>query len=67
MIDLRSVADQYYGHGAEDYLLSDADLLTDTWKGINLNKDDINNMNQVIILTISTVIKLLLCVSIFII
>ena len=61
------MADQYYGHGAEDYLLSAADLLTDKWKGINLNKDDINNMNQVLLLTISTVIKLLLCVSIFII
>ena len=59
------MADQYYGHGAEYYLLSDADLLK--WKGIILNKDDINNINQVIILTISTVIKLLLCVSIFII
>ena len=35
------MADHYYGHVAEFDLVSDADFLTDTWKGINLNKDDI--------------------------
>ena len=34
------------------------DLLTEKWGGMKLNKDDINNMNQVIILTKSTVINI---------
>ena len=58
IIDLRSVADQHYGHVAEVYLLSDADLLTAKWKVINSNKDDITNMNQVIRLTNSTCITI---------
>ena len=57
IIDLRSVADQYDGHVAEGYLLSDAQLFTDKWKEINLNKDDIHSMNQVIRLTKSTLTK----------
>ena len=58
IIDLRSVADQHYWHVAEVYLLSDADLLTDKCKGINLNKDDIHTMHQVIRLTKLTLIKI---------
>ena len=57
LMDLRSVADQPYGHVAEVDLLSDADLLTDKWKGINLNKDNIHSVHQVILLTKSIVIK----------
>ena len=37
--------------------MSDGDLLTDTWDGIKLNKDDINSMNQVIRWTTTTLIK----------
>ena len=57
IIDLRSVSDQYYGHAAEVYFLSDEELLTDKCKGINLNKDDMHSMNQVIMLTTSKLIK----------
>ena len=67
VIDFRSVADQYDGHVAEGYLLSDAYLFTDKWKGINLNKDDIHSMNQVIRLTKSTLTKNSLLENIFII
>ena len=67
LIGLRSVADHYYGHVAEFDLVSDADVLTDTWKGINLNKDDITIMYQVIRLTTSTLIKHPLWENIFII
>ena len=58
IIYLRSVADRNYGHVAEVDLFSDADLLTDKWQGINLNKDDTNIMNQVIRLTKSTLIEI---------
>ena len=51
------MADQCYGHVAEVYVLSDAELLTDTWKGNNLKTNDINSMSQVIRLTKSTFIK----------
>ena len=60
------MADQYYRCRFINWSLitccrrlfvSDADLLTDKWKGINLTKDDINSMNQVILLTKSTLIE----------
>ena len=59
------MADQCYGHVAEVYLLSDAELLTDTWKGHNLKTNDINSMSQVILLTKSTIIKTVLWENIF--
>ena len=49
LIDLRSVSDRYYGHVLEVHLFSDEELLTDKWKGINLNRDDITSTNQVIV------------------
>ena len=64
-IDLMSVSDQYYGHVAEVHLLSDEDLLTDTWKGLNLTKDDINSMSKVILLTESAMIKIPLLGNMF--
>ena len=54
IIDSRSVADQYYGHVAEVKLFSDEDLLTDKWGGVKLVKEEINSMNQIIILTNTT-------------
>ena len=57
-IGLMSVSHQYYGHVAEVHLFSDEDLLTDTWKGLNLTKDDINSMSKVILLTKSAMLKI---------
>ena len=37
--------------------LSYEDLLTDTWKGVNLVKEELNSMNQIIRLTKSTLVK----------
>ena len=57
IIYLISAGDGYYGHAAEVTLLSDEDLLTDTWKGVNLSEEEINSMNQIIRLTKSTIVK----------
>ena len=38
IIDLRGAGGRYYGHAAEVLLLSDEDLSTDKWKGVNLIK-----------------------------
>ena len=57
LIDLISVADQYYGHVAEVKFFSDKDLLTDEWGGIKLVKEEITSMNQIIVLTKTTLIK----------
>ena len=58
LIDLRSGSNRYYAHIVEVHLASYEELLTDKWKGINLTKDDITSMNQVIILTKTTLIQL---------
>ena len=57
IIDLRGAGDRYSGHAAEVILLSDEDLWTDIWKGVNLVKEDITSMNQIIRLTNSKIVK----------
>ena len=56
IIDPRLVAVQI-GSVADIYLIADEDLLTETWGGEACNKNEIHNMNQIIRLTKTTLIK----------
>ena len=56
-IDLRGAGDRYYGHAAEVLLLSDEDLSTDKWNGVNLVEQEIVSLNQNIRLTKSAIVK----------
>ena len=56
IVDLRGAGDRYYGHAAEVLLFPDEDLLTDKRNGVNLVREDIPSMNQIIRLTKSTTI-----------
>ena len=38
IIDVMGAGDRYFGHAAEVLLLTDEDVLTDKWKGVNLVK-----------------------------